>query len=204
MTFRRKKPSERASRPQARQGRDGPRKVRTARKKAAGASPARRPRGIRAPVADEASADDVIIEPRAKGKLGEALRRAQGETVSSAMAGGQNPIECEVFINGELAGIYKAQAPDKLERAIKFFMAQSQLEGTVEVKPLPKEEPAVEVQAVSEPAEQAGNPQNVAPAAVPEPVAIDRPAIPSSTPPTAENAVPDEPAAPVPHASAPA
>jgi predicted nucleic acid-binding Zn-ribbon protein len=125
------------------------RKVRTARKKtAAGASSG--PAAGDSSAAAEAASDEVVIEPRAKGKLGEALSRAQGETVQSAMAAGQNPVECEVFINGELAGIYKAQAPDKLERAIKFYMSQAKLEGTVEVKAIAKEEPAVAEPAVAE------------------------------------------------------
>ncbi len=59
------------------------RKVRTARKKTASANAASGPDAADAGVASEAAPDEVVIEPRAKGKLGEALSRAQGETVQT-------------------------------------------------------------------------------------------------------------------------
>jgi predicted nucleic acid-binding Zn-ribbon protein len=124
------------------------RKVRTTKKKTASAAG---PTDSAAGGHEEAS-DDVVIEPRAKGKLGQVLSRAQGETVSSAIAASQNPIECEVFVDGKLAGVYKAQAADKLERAIKWYMSQAKLEGAVEVKPIVKEEPGNAQPVVAEPA----------------------------------------------------
>lgn len=89
--------------------------------------------------ASDATRSDVVIEPRAKGRLGEALAKAQGETVRSANAAGQNPIECEVFINGDLAGIYKGQSAERLERAIKYYMAETGLSGKIEVRPVQQE-----------------------------------------------------------------
>jgi len=126
-----------------------PRKVRVSKKKAASAaSTPATAAGGESSAEPEAAPEEVVIEPRAKGKLGEALRRAQGETVSSAIAAGENPVECEVFVNGELAGIYKAQTADKLERAVKFYMSQAQLDGAVEIKLIAKEEPAAAEPAV--------------------------------------------------------
>jgi predicted nucleic acid-binding Zn-ribbon protein len=173
------------------------RKARTAKKKpasAAGTTPSTGP----AASTPEESSDDVIIEPRAKGKLGEALSRAQGETVSSAMAGGQNPIECEVFINGELAGIYKAQAPDKLERAIKFYMSQAKLEGAIEVKPLAKEAPAV-APVIEPAAAQTPEPPPAAEPAALEPAApIVQTEVPATDPPAAAIVTTPEPVSAVP------
>jgi hypothetical protein len=80
--------------------------------------------------------DEVTIEPRAKGRLGEVLAKAQGETMRSVNAAGQNPVECEVFIDGDLAGIYKGQTAAHLERAIKYYMGEAAMSGAVEVKPL--------------------------------------------------------------------
>lgn len=86
---------------------------------------------------------EVVIEQRAKGKLGEALTKAQGETVRSANAAGETPVECEVFVGGELAGIYKGQTPQQLERAVKFYLGEYKIEGDVRVSPVPQEvEPA--------------------------------------------------------------
>ena len=142
----------------------GPRKVRVSKKKAA-------PTDAAAATETTVAADgSVIIEPRAKGILGEALAKAQGETVGSAVAAGENPVECEVYYEGELAGIYKGQTPDKLERAIKWFLSEAKLEGRIEVKPLQLEEPAPAPEAAAEPTasepasiEGSSNPESVAP-----------------------------------------
>ncbi len=75
----------------------------------------------------------MVIELRAKGRIGEVLARAQGETVQSAMKAKETPIECEVFIDDELAGIYKGQTPEHLERAVKFYLEQAGLKHTVRV-----------------------------------------------------------------------
>jgi predicted nucleic acid-binding Zn-ribbon protein len=85
---------------------------------------------------DSASAsDDVVIEQRAKGKLGEVLAKAQGESVSRAAAADHKPFEFEVHVDGELAGIYKGNSAENLERAIKYFMGEAGLSGQVRVTP---------------------------------------------------------------------
>jgi predicted nucleic acid-binding Zn-ribbon protein len=79
---------------------------------------------------------DVVIEPRAKGKLGQVLARAQGESVSRAAAADHKPFEFEVFIDDKLAGIYKGNSAENLERAIKYFLGEAGLSGAVRVVPL--------------------------------------------------------------------
>ena len=69
---------------------------------------------------EENVAGEVTIEQRAKGKLGELLAAAQGESVTQARDADQKPVDCEVHIDGELAGIYKAKSPENLERIIRF------------------------------------------------------------------------------------
>ncbi len=75
----------------------------------------------------------VVIEQRAKGKLGDTLTKAQGETVRSANAAGETPVECEVFVDGRLAGIYKGQTPEHLERAAKYYLGEAGIPGEVRV-----------------------------------------------------------------------
>ena len=84
---------------------------------------------------DASAASDVVIEQRAKGKLGEVLAKAQGESVSRSAAAGHNPFEFEVFVDGELAGIYKGISAENLERAIKYFMEEAKMSGAVRVAP---------------------------------------------------------------------
>jgi predicted nucleic acid-binding Zn-ribbon protein len=95
------------------------------RKTAAAATPAA--------TTDPADASEVVIEQRAKGKLGEVLAKAQGESVSRAAAADHKPFEFEVFVDGQLAGIYKGNSVENLERAIKYFMGEAGLVGDVRV-----------------------------------------------------------------------
>jgi uncharacterized protein len=87
------------------------------------------------PSPDDSSASDVVIEQRAKGKLGEVLAKAQGESVSRAAAAGHKPFEFEVFVDGELAGIYKGISAENLERAIKYFLDEAKMSGVIRVAP---------------------------------------------------------------------
>jgi predicted nucleic acid-binding Zn-ribbon protein len=118
-----------------------------------------------------AAADEVVIEQRAKGKLGEALAKAQGESVSRAAAAGHNPFDFEVVVDGELAGIYKGISGENLERAIKYFMGESGLTGEVRVTPpvvpAPEQSSATEGSsgAGDAPAEPTGQSQESAPSA---------------------------------------
>lgn len=97
-----------------------------------------RAKTTRARKAGSTSGEDagVVIEQRAKGPLGEVLAKAQGESVSRAAKADQNPVEFEVRVDGELAGIYKGIDADNLERAIKYFMGEVKLTGEVRVTPM--------------------------------------------------------------------
>jgi hypothetical protein len=113
----------------------------------------------RAPGVESASAsDDVVIEQRAKGKLGEVLAKAQGESVSRAAAADHKPFDFEVFVDGELAGIYKGNSAENLEQAIKFFMSEAGISGEVRVTP-----PVVPANEVTVEAPQSEAPQSEAP-----------------------------------------
>lgn len=52
--------------------------------------------------------------PRAKGKLGDLLTAAQGESVKNAVDAQQNPVELRVSIDGKPMGIYKAKSGENL------------------------------------------------------------------------------------------
>jgi predicted nucleic acid-binding Zn-ribbon protein len=88
-----------------------------------------------APAEESSSSADVVIEQRAKGQLGELLAAAQGESVTGARDADQKPVECEVFIDGELAGIYKGKSPEHLDRVIRFRLDESQQKHEVRVTP---------------------------------------------------------------------
>ena len=47
-----------------------------------------------------------------------------------------------MYVDGELAGIYKGQTPQNLENAAKYYLGEAGISGNVEVKPVAKEEPA--------------------------------------------------------------
>ena len=95
--------------------------------------------GTRSTRTTQESADEgppVIIEQRAKGKLGEVLAQAQGESVSRAAAADHKPFDFEVSVDGQVAGVYKGNSAENLERAIKYFMGEAGLTGEVRVSPL--------------------------------------------------------------------
>ena len=91
---------------------------------------------------DASGASSTVIEQRAKGKLGEVLNKAQGESVSRAAAADHKPFEFEVYFDGELAGIYKGNSAENLERAIKYFLGEAGLSGVVRVAPVVGTTPA--------------------------------------------------------------
>ncbi len=84
-----------------------------------------------ATVGDEGEA--LVVEQRAKGKLGEVLAKAQGESAGRAATADQKPFDFEVSVGGELAGIYKGISAENLERAIKYYMDEAGLTGAVQV-----------------------------------------------------------------------
>jgi predicted nucleic acid-binding Zn-ribbon protein len=73
---------------------------------------------------------------RAKGKLGELLTAAQGESVKNAVDAQQNPLEFRVSIDGKAMGTYKAKSGENLERVIKFRMDEAKLTHVVTVEPV--------------------------------------------------------------------
>ena len=73
-------------------------------------------------------------ERRAKGKIGSLLSGAQGESVKTAVDAGTPPIECEVYVNGKLMGLYKGRTREHLQRVIQLRMDESNLTGNLEVK----------------------------------------------------------------------
>jgi predicted nucleic acid-binding Zn-ribbon protein len=111
--------------------------------------------GSRSSKTSQASTDDgspVVIEQRAKGRLGEVLAQAQGESVSRAAAADHKPFDFEVSVDGEVAGVYKGNSAENLERAIKYFMGEAGLTGEVHVSPL------VAASDAAEPASEAATP----------------------------------------------
>ena len=86
----------------------------------------------------------VIIEKRAKGQLGQILSSAQGESVQAAVVSGSNPVECEVYLDNELAGYYKGRDPSHLERNVRYRLEQVGKKAEVRVVAVskPEEQPA--------------------------------------------------------------
>jgi hypothetical protein len=101
-------------------------------------------------------APPVTIEKRAKGDLGNLLSRAQGESVQAAVVSGSNPVDCEVYIDNELAGYYKGRDPSHLERNIKYRLEEVGKKVDLRVVPVNK--------AAEQSAEAAEQPADAAPA----------------------------------------
>ena len=79
-------------------------------------------------------AQKAASEPRAKGKWRALLTAAQGESVKAAVDAGNDPVELQVLLNGELSGIYKGKNRENLERVIQFHMQEAQMTGELEVR----------------------------------------------------------------------
>jgi predicted nucleic acid-binding Zn-ribbon protein len=96
-----------------------------------------RTRGAKGGAGGDASASPseapVVIEQRAKGRIGMLLTAAQGESVQAAVVSGQNPVDCEVRVNGELLGQYKCKDVGHLERIIRYRMEEAGLKGEPQV-----------------------------------------------------------------------
>jgi predicted nucleic acid-binding Zn-ribbon protein len=78
-----------------------------------------------------------VIEQRAKGRWGQILTAAQGESVRAAVDAGNDPVSLQVNINGELAGYYKGKTREHLERVIRYRMEEAKVEGEAEVLEVP-------------------------------------------------------------------
>jgi hypothetical protein len=61
------------------------------------------------------------------------LLRAAGESAQNAIAGGSDPGEFDVFIDGKLAGTYKGQSAENLQRTAKFCLNEAGIPGEVMV-----------------------------------------------------------------------
>jgi predicted nucleic acid-binding Zn-ribbon protein len=110
------------------------------------------------PGGDETGAGDddapaATFEKRAKGQLGQILAAAQGESVQAAVVSGSNPVECEVYLDDELAGYYKGRDPSHLERNVRYRLEQVGKKMDVRVAPVVKQEdhPATESPASEQP-----------------------------------------------------
>jgi hypothetical protein len=111
-----------------------------AKAKAAKSAPPPLRRGRRS--AAERGRERRLIEARATGELGRALSMAQGESVSRAVKADTTPVDCEVHVDGKLAGIYKGIDVDNLERAIKYFLGELKLSfTTLQVKAITDDAP---------------------------------------------------------------
>lgn len=97
---------------------------------------ARSKKGAVVEAGSESSA--ATFEKRAKGDLGALLSRAQGESVQAAVVSGSNPVECEVYIDNELAGFYKGRDPGHLERNIKYRLEEFGKKVDLRVTPVGK------------------------------------------------------------------
>ena len=108
-------------------------------------SGAGRPKGSRkdsGAAAGDAVPPPVSFEKRAKGDLGQLLAAAQGESVQAALVSGSNPVDCEVYVDNELAGYYKGRDPGHLERNIRYRLEE--VGKKLEVRVTPKSPDATE------------------------------------------------------------
>ncbi|HEY2585719.1 MAG TPA: C4-type zinc ribbon domain-containing protein [Tepidisphaeraceae bacterium] len=87
----------------------------------------------RAKATPEQKAAAAAAEPRAKGRWGQLLAAAQGESVKAAMDAQNDPQTFKVMVDGELAGVYKGKSRENLQRIIEFRMGESGITGQVEV-----------------------------------------------------------------------
>jgi predicted nucleic acid-binding Zn-ribbon protein len=94
-------------------------------------------------------------ERRAKGRIGQLLAAAQGESVKIALDADQKPVECDVAVDGKPMGVYKGKSGEHLARIISLRMEEAGMKGTVEVREKAEEAapPADASQADSTPTE---------------------------------------------------
>jgi uncharacterized protein len=97
-------------------------------------------------------------ERRAKGRIGQVLAAAQGESVKIALDADQKPVECDVTIDGKPMGVYKGKSGEHLARIISLRMEEAGMKGTAEVREKPEE---------SAPAAEPSQGESSAPAAAP-------------------------------------
>ena len=123
-------------------------------------------------------------ERRAKGKIGELLAAAQGESVKTAVDAEMPAVECDVFLDGKFMGVYKGRTREHLERVIQVRMEESKAAGNLEVRDKTAHAPAdrsmpTTAQGHGSPSEQAAPAEH---AAASEPAAPTEHATPTQEP----------------------
>jgi hypothetical protein len=93
--------------------------------------------------------------PRAKGRLGEILAAAQGESVKNAVDADQKPIEFHVTVDGRVVGDYKGKNAENMERVIRFRLDEAGLKHEVHVNPVVLQETAPAPEPIASSAEPA-------------------------------------------------
>jgi hypothetical protein len=86
--------------------------------------------------------------PRAKGRLGEILAAAQGESVKHAVDAQQDAIPFHVTVDGRVVGIYKGKNAENLERVIRVHLDEAGLKHEVHVNPVVEEPSAAAAEPV--------------------------------------------------------
>lgn len=92
-------------------------------------------------------------ERRAKGRLGDLLAKAQGESVKIAMDASIKPVECDVLVDGKAQGVYKGRDAENLQRIIALRMEEAGVKGVAEVREkasAPGESPASPLSAAAQ------------------------------------------------------
>ena len=170
--------------------------------------------GAAAPKSKRARAVVDRLDPaerRAKGKVGDLLAAAQGESVKIAFDAALKPIECDVIVDGKAQGVYKGKTGEHLQRIISLRMEEAGMKGSVEVreKTPPAPEPSAEVAPAASPASAADSAPAPAtegasaPAVTPAPTRAQAPAE-TTTSPMVVEATQAAVAAPAPSAVEPA
>jgi predicted nucleic acid-binding Zn-ribbon protein len=81
------------------------------------------------------------------------LTKAAGESVRNAVAAGNDPVECEIYLDGKLIGVFKGQNPDNLARTAKFCLNEAGIAGDVNVVQKSAAAPAPNASSSEAPAE---------------------------------------------------
>lgn len=135
-------------------------------------------------------------ERRAKGKVGEVLAAAQGESVKIALDAGLKPMECEVILDGKPQGTYKGKNGEHLQRIIGLRLEEAGMKRTVQVREKAVEPPAApEGEATAAAPDLPAAPPSPAPAVEAHPAAAPTAGVEGTTTPGVEAAPAAEPSA---------
>ncbi|CAN5525363.1 hypothetical protein BH09PLA1_BH09PLA1_23210 [soil metagenome] len=83
--------------------------------------------------------------------LQKVLLKAAGESAQNAIAAGNDPAEFEVYIDGKLAGTFKGQSVENLQRTARYCLNEVGIAGDLVVKEKSKNAPAVEAIVTADP-----------------------------------------------------